>query len=146
MGGYIDISRPEQPSPSLAENYSDRSTALSPADNSNEIVLTGRAVLHRERSPAVSLRCNITIAGCEHDSLAVSEVSDASIYDSTWLMPEMDGQAKSFPCLLSFKSSNLVKFPIVVESRSWRDRNLKFGPNCDLEVDNLEKNKFFFIF
>ena len=28
---------------------------------------------------------------------------------------------------------------ILVESRSWRDRNLKFGPNCDLEVDNLEK-------
>ena len=28
-----------------------------------------------------------------------------------------------------------------MESRSWRDRNLKFGPNCDLEVDNLEKNK-----
>ena len=32
-------------------------------------------------------------------------------------------------------------FGILVESRSWRDRNLKFGPNCDLEVDNLEKNK-----
>ena len=32
---------------------------------------------------------------------------------------------------------------ILVESRSWRDRNLKFGPNCDLEVDNLEKNKKF---
>ena len=30
-----------------------------------------------------------------------------------------------------------------MESRSWRDRNLKFGPNCDLEVDNLEKNKKF---
>ena len=29
---------------------------------------------------------------------------------------------------------------ILVESRSWRDRNLKFGSNCDLEVDNLEKN------
>ena len=29
---------------------------------------------------------------------------------------------------------------ILVESRSWRDRNLKFGPNCDLEVENLEKN------
>ena len=29
---------------------------------------------------------------------------------------------------------------IIVESRSWRDRNLKFGPNCDLEVDNLETN------
>ena len=28
---------------------------------------------------------------------------------------------------------------LVVESRSWRDRNLKFGPNCYLEVDNLEK-------
>ena len=26
---------------------------------------------------------------------------------------------------------------ILVESRSWRDRNLKFGPNCDLEVDNF---------
>ena len=26
---------------------------------------------------------------------------------------------------------------IIVESRSWRDRNLKFGPNCDLEVDNF---------
>ena len=22
---------------------------------------------------------------------------------------------------------------------SWRDRNSKFGPNCDLEVDDLEK-------
>ena len=33
--------------------------------------------------------------------------------------------------------------PILVESRSWRDRNLKFGPNCDLKVDNLEKNKKF---
>ena len=33
------------------------------------------------------------------------------------------------------------KLVILVESRSWRDRNLKFGPNCDLEVDNLEKNK-----
>ena len=32
---------------------------------------------------------------------------------------------------------------ILVESRSWRDRNLKFGPNYDLEVDNLEKNKKF---
>ena len=30
---------------------------------------------------------------------------------------------------------------ILVESRSWRDHNLKFGPNCDLEVDNLENNK-----
>ena len=28
----------------------------------------------------------------------------------------------------------------IVESRSWRDLNLKFGPNSDLEVDNLEKN------
>ena len=28
---------------------------------------------------------------------------------------------------------------VLVESRSWRDGNLKFGPNCDLEVDNLEK-------
>ena len=28
---------------------------------------------------------------------------------------------------------------ILVESRSWRDRNLKFGLNCDLEVDNLKK-------
>ena len=26
---------------------------------------------------------------------------------------------------------------LLVESRSWRDRNLKFGPNCDLEVDNF---------
>ena len=26
---------------------------------------------------------------------------------------------------------------IIVESRSWRDRNLKFGPNCDVEVDNF---------
>ena len=26
----------------------------------------------------------------------------------------------------------------LVEIRSWRDRNLKFGPNCDLEVDSLE--------
>ena len=29
------------------------------------------------------------------------------------------------------------------EIRSWRDRNLKFGPNCDLEVDDLEKNQKF---
>ena len=28
---------------------------------------------------------------------------------------------------------------IVVESMIWRDRNLKFGPNYDLEEDNLEK-------
>ena len=35
---------------------------------------------------------------------------------------------------------------ILVESRSWRDRNLKFGPNCDLEVDNLEKKLIFFYF
>ena len=26
---------------------------------------------------------------------------------------------------------------ILVEIRSWRNRNLKFGPNCDLEVDDL---------
>ena len=26
-----------------------------------------------------------------------------------------------------------------MEIRSWRDRNLKFGPNCDLEVDDSEK-------
>ena len=26
---------------------------------------------------------------------------------------------------------------VLVESRSWQDRNLKFGPNCDLEVDNF---------
>ena len=32
---------------------------------------------------------------------------------------------------------------ILVESRSWRDGNFKFGPNCDLEVNNLEKNKKF---
>ena len=32
-------------------------------------------------------------------------------------------------------------FLFVVESRSWRDRNLKFGPNCDLEVYNLEEEK-----
>ena len=30
----------------------------------------------------------------------------------------------------------------MVESIIWRDRNLKFGPNYELEVDNLgEKNK-----
>ena len=29
------------------------------------------------------------------------------------------------------------KNDILVESRSWRDPNLKFGPNCDLEVDNF---------
>ena len=27
----------------------------------------------------------------------------------------------------------------MVESIIWRDRNLKFGPNYELEVDNLEK-------
>ena len=32
---------------------------------------------------------------------------------------------------------------ILVEIRSWRERNLKFGPNCDLEVDDLEKNQKF---
>ena len=26
-------------------------------------------------------------------------------------------------------------YHVLVEIRSWRDRNLKFGPNCDLEVD-----------
>ena len=31
---------------------------------------------------------------------------------------------------------------IIVESSSWRDRNLKFGPNCDLEVA-LGDNPFF---
>ena len=29
----------------------------------------------------------------------------------------------------------------LVESMIWRDRNLKFGPNYDLEVDNLEGGK-----
>ena len=33
----------------------------------------------------------------------------------------------------------IQKDSCLVESRSWQDRNLKFGPNCDLEVDNLEK-------
>ena len=33
-------------------------------------------------------------------------------------------------------------FDPLVESRSWMDRNLKFGPNCDLEVDDLEKYIF----
>ena len=28
---------------------------------------------------------------------------------------------------------------LLVESMIWRDRNLKFGPNYDLEEDNLEK-------
>ena len=28
---------------------------------------------------------------------------------------------------------------ILVESMIWQDRNLKFGPNYDLEEDNLEK-------
>ena len=32
----------------------------------------------------------------------------------------------------------LKDLQILVESMSWRDRNLKFGPNCDLEVDSLE--------
>ena len=35
-----------------------------------------------------------------------------------------------------------TRFFILVESRSWRDRNLKFGPNYDLEVDNLEILRF----
>ena len=35
---------------------------------------------------------------------------------------------------------------IIVESRSWRDRNLKFGPNCDLEVDNLCQTQTVFVF
>ena len=29
---------------------------------------------------------------------------------------------------------------ILVESMIWQDRNLKFGPNYDLEEDNWEKN------
>ena len=38
------------------------------------------------------------------------------------------------------RDKSLVTCSILVERRSWRDRNLKFGPNFDLEVDNLEKN------
>ena len=38
-----------------------------------------------------------------------------------------------------FKSNEMF----LVESRSWQDQNLKFGPNCDLEVDDLEKNQKF---
>ena len=33
-----------------------------------------------------------------------------------------------------FKDSDTV---VVVESMIWRDRNLKFGPNYDLEEDNF---------
>ena len=33
---------------------------------------------------------------------------------------------------------------LLVESMIWRDRNLKFGPNYDLEEHNLEKNLIFF--
>ena len=37
-----------------------------------------------------------------------------------------------------FNCSDHRKITIfLVESRSWRDWNLKFGPNCDLEVDNF---------
>ena len=43
-------------------------------------------------------------------------------------------------CSISHKMIKLDFDNILVESRIWRDRNLKFGPNCDLEVDNLEKN------
>ena len=32
-------------------------------------------------------------------------------------------------------------FCILVESRSWRDQNLKFGPNCDLETEAKAKWK-----
>ena len=33
--------------------------------------------------------------------------------------------------------TKLEKYNVLVESRSWRDWNSKFGPNCDLEVDNF---------
>ena len=35
---------------------------------------------------------------------------------------------------------SLGKF--LVQSMIWQDRNLKFGPNYDLEEDNLEGKKF----
>ena len=38
--------------------------------------------------------------------------------------------------ILSF---GIYRVNILVESMIWRDRNLKFGPNYDLEEDNLEK-------
>ena len=46
--------------------------------------------------------------------------------------------------LESEAAANREKFSIgelvlLVESMIWRDRNLKFGPNYDLEEDNLEK-------
>ena len=34
----------------------------------------------------------------------------------------------------------MTETKILVESMIWRDRNLKFGPNYNLEMDNLEKN------
>ena len=54
-------------------------------------------------------------------------------------------QINSLKChILSHTGENAPSVEnLLVESRSWRDRNLKFGPNCDLEVDNLEKNKKF---
>merc|ERR1719264_1125365 len=38
----------------------------------------------------------------------------------------------------NISTSHHIYRKIVVESRSWRDRNLKFGPNCDL-ISSLNK-------
>ena len=34
---------------------------------------------------------------------------------------------------------HILRIILIVKSMIWRDRNLKFGPNYDLEEDNLEK-------
>ena len=36
--------------------------------------------------------------------------------------------------------STSTRFQVVCSQIYRRDRNLKFAPNCDLEVDNLEIN------
>ena len=35
--------------------------------------------------------------------------------------------------------------PLLVESMIWQDRNLKFGPNYDLEVINLEEKNLIWL-
>ena len=43
------------------------------------------------------------------------------------------------PCIAGFLCRAIFRgcseMDILVEIRSWRDWNLKFGPNCDLDVD-----------
>ena len=63
--------------------------------------------------------------------------------ESPWLGVNMGKQGGSVeqeePQVSPDLNVSLLTYNILVESRSWRDRNLKFGPNCDLEVDDLGK-------